>query len=82
VTLQFVLVFATRADEVPPLGFKPQPEITFQHDSQFSANHGTHNSKYPLASPCANRLMLSKTYNDFKADMEDCILQAPGFGFE
>ena len=83
VTLQSIVVFSTGADDVPPLGFDPHPEVTFQHEPQFGICR-TYISRFPLASTCANRLMLplSKTYNDFKVDMEDGILQAPGFGFE
>jgi len=35
VTLQSTVIFSTGADDVPPLGFEPHPEVTFQHEPQF-----------------------------------------------
>jgi len=83
VTLQCIVIFSTGADDKPPHGFEPHPEVAFQHEPQFGICN-TYISRFPLASTCANRLMLplSKTYNDFKVDLEDAILQAQGFGFE
>ncbi len=81
VSLAQVLAFATGADSIPPLGFRPNPLISVQHNPQMGES-GEFHSKFPIANTCANHLLLplSIDYESFKEHMEEGILQAPGFG--
>lgn len=71
-TLEQVLIFATGASEIPPVGFHPSPEVRFWDDVR------------PRSNTCANVLYLplkSEDYEDFKAFMDHAILNSPTFGF-
>ena len=73
-SLQQILIFATGADRVPPLGFAPKPLIQFSDESN-----------YPTANTCANILTLplannERCYEWFKNAMDFGILNSPGFG--
>ncbi|KAK5646175.1 hypothetical protein RI129_004639 [Pyrocoelia pectoralis] len=74
INLEDILVFATGADCVPPLGFPVTPEITFLHDSP---------SRFPIANTCALQFQLPiihKDYNIFKSDMDFGIGNCKHFG--
>ena len=71
-SLNEVLIFATGADRIPPLGFFPRPSIAFSQES-----------RYPTAKACANILTLPTahdSYVSFKESMDFGILNSPGFG--
>ena len=71
-TLRDVLIFAAGADDTPPLGFDPPPQLDF-----------TQQSKFPLGNTCANILVLSLCHEDFesfKKFMKTGLLNAPAFG--
>lgn len=72
-----VLSFVTGSDEIPPLGFNPQPMIKFWEDVR------------PKANTCGNTLYLplfpshttnTIAYEAFKENMDDGILNSPSFG--
>ena len=69
-----MLIFATGADEIPPLGFTPAPQIQFWEDVR------------PRSNTCGNVLFLPlatqslDTYDIFKSFMDDGILNSPTFG--
>lgn len=75
-TLGEVLTFATGSDEIPPLGFSPMPQIRFWEDI------------HPKANTCANTLYLPMSagshgeveFEEFKAKMDEGILNSPSFG--
>ncbi|OWF45467.1 G2/M phase-specific E3 ubiquitin-protein ligase [Mizuhopecten yessoensis] len=69
-SLKDLLVFATGADVVPPLGFQPEPSLEFAE------------GLYPLANTCAMvlRLPTIDNYQNFKANMIFGIANAPAFG--
>jgi hypothetical protein len=71
--LKDILFFATGVEYVPPLGFKTQPAIEFHREG-----------KYPLASTCGCILKLPleemDTYDKFKSNMDEGLLNAVGFG--
>lgn len=70
--LSQILIFATAAEKIPPIGFDPTPRVTF-----------TTKSKFPLGNTCANTLVLPllyDTYQEFK-DILDCGFNSShGFG--
>lgn len=73
-TLEDVLIFATGASAVPPVGLIPKPTITF-HDR----------SLFPLANTCTNTLKLpintsTKDYNLFRYKFVYGIANTAGFG--
>ena len=72
-TLTDILIFATGAARVPPLGFSPRPGIQFCL------------SKFPKANTCANILILPleyyQNYEQFKESMIFGILNSPAFGY-
>ena len=66
-----VMIFATGADEEPPLGFVPLPTLRFE------------NAKYPTANTCSNILNIPlqhQTYEEFRDAMEFGIMNCAGFG--
>ena len=77
ITPQQLLIFATGADQKPPLGFPKQPTINFNHNS-FPVGV----RKYPTANTCGLVLNLSilASYDEFKYLMEEGIRNAPTFG--
>lgn len=71
-TLHNVLQFTTGASMEPPLGFDPQPTITFQGESPL-----------PSANTCTNTILLPtmhNNYEDFKYHIVFGIANAAGFG--
>ena len=67
-----ILIFATGALRVPPLGFLPQPSVVFSKETRF-----------PTANTCANIISLPlghESYETFKESMDFTILNSPGFG--
>ncbi|XP_053380734.1 G2/M phase-specific E3 ubiquitin-protein ligase-like [Mercenaria mercenaria] len=74
VTFEDVLVFATGGNNVPYLGFSPDPSIEFVYDS------GEKN--FPQANTCSVvlRLPTVNSYEQFKENMDFGILNSPGFG--
>jgi hypothetical protein len=75
VTLPAILVFATGADEVPPLGFRSKATIRFWDDVR------------PRSNTCSNVLFLplhqdedDVAFDAFKELMDDAILNSPTFG--
>ncbi|XP_031333806.1 uncharacterized protein LOC116176150 [Photinus pyralis] len=76
ITLADILIFATGADCVPPLGFPIVPKIMFLH--------GENSGKYPLANTCALNLKIPtihKRYDDFKANLDFAFGNCKSFGF-
>ena len=74
-TLEDILIFATGANEPPPLGFHPNPTIQFWNDVR------------PKSNTCGNVLFLplhqssdEVSYETFKSYMDDGILNSPTFG--
>jgi hypothetical protein len=75
VKLKDILIFATCANEVPPLGFKPSPTIQFWNDVR------------PRSNTCGNVLFLplhkinvEVSYEAFTSFMDDAIMNSPTFG--
>ncbi|RXM93522.1 G2/M phase-specific E3 ubiquitin-protein ligase [Acipenser ruthenus] len=73
-----VLSFVTGENQIPPLCFDPQPSIEFIQ----SKDGNDELSKYPEANTCASvlRLPFSKSYEQFKTNMDFGIQNSPGFG--
>ena len=76
VNLSQILQFVTGAAEIPPLRFKNQPRVVFNHVDPLRKLE---------ANTCALQLCLpakdKMTENDsFKEESTDCILNSPGFG--
>ena len=75
-TLEKILVFATGADSIPPMGFLPSPTIEFWDNI------------HPRSNACANVMVLplhlkdglSLSYEKFRDLMDRGILNAPCFG--
>lgn len=76
-TLSDILQFVTGSNDIPAIGFIPQPTILFLHGE---------NAKQKLsANTCSNTLKLVITddlckYNNFQEDVLFCIMNSPGFG--
>lgn len=73
VTLEDILVFATGADKIPPLGFPSKPKLCFLHDEQHL---------YPRGNTCGLILYLPvvhRNYDSFKYNMDFGILNANAF---
>ena len=75
VKLEDILIFATCASEVPPLGLEPNPSTKFWNDVR------------PRSNTCGNVLFLSLhkmnsevSYEEFKSLMDDAIINSPTFG--
>uniref|UniRef100_A0A3Q3MJA4 HECT domain-containing protein n=1 Tax=Mastacembelus armatus TaxID=205130 RepID=A0A3Q3MJA4_9TELE len=70
-SLKDILIFATGLNTLPPSQIQPQPKLIFQSTSRF-----------PVSSTCANtiKIPISKTYDQFKIDMDFGIRNSPGFG--
>ena len=71
-SLKDILIFATGADETPPLKFVPASLLQF-----------TEESKFPLENNCANIMVLSLSHNNcgsFKDAMKTEILNASAYG--
>ena len=65
-----LLVFVTGSATIPPLGFHPQPTITFGHRQDF-AEPDDQSIDYPFANTCSNslRLPVLSSSDDFCANM-------------
>ncbi|XP_041916321.1 G2/M phase-specific E3 ubiquitin-protein ligase-like isoform X2 [Alosa sapidissima] len=77
--LASILIFATGASRIPPLGFSPRPSVEFLHKE-----HGTDTTyKLPIANTCINclKLPLHTTYNDFQENIDFALDNTHGFGF-
>ena len=75
VKLEDILIFATCASEVPPLGLEPNPNIKLWNDVR------------PRSNTCGNLLFLplhkmnsEVSYEEFKSLMDDAIINSPTFG--
>ncbi|KAB0805056.1 hypothetical protein PPYR_02026 [Photinus pyralis] len=76
VTLTDVLIFATGADVLPPLGFPVKPTIQFLH--------GEDSRSFPMANTCGLEFKLPtchSTYEQFKENMNFAIGNCKSFGF-
>ncbi|XP_050960972.1 G2/M phase-specific E3 ubiquitin-protein ligase-like [Labeo rohita] len=71
VSVEGVLMFATRLSSLPPSGLEPPPKIQFLD-----------NSAFPMANTCTNslKLPLLDSYILFKSQMDFGIQNSPGFG--
>ena len=73
-SLADVLVFFTRASDIPPLGFPVLASLSFDVSAV-----------YPTASTCALRLVLptkySADYSNFKSKMVQALTCHGGFGW-
>ena len=69
-----ILVFATGASSLPPMGFDEQPSITFKKEG----------GEFPTSSTCTNTLYLptvhSNNYKAFKYKFVFALTGAVGFG--
>ncbi|KAL2089685.1 hypothetical protein ACEWY4_014373 [Coilia grayii] len=76
--LASILIFATGASRIPPLGFAPQPSIEFLHSDMQSGSP----SQLPMANTCINclKLPLHTSYNTFKTSMDFALGNTHGFG--
>ncbi|KAL7394632.1 hypothetical protein ABVT39_000937 [Epinephelus coioides] len=76
ITLEDVLMFATGADRIPPLGFSVVPSLAFLHE------HSQRKRKFPEANTCAliMRLPMHASYEQFNDSMISGIKQSPQFG--
>uniref|UniRef100_A0A3B5QY90 HECT domain-containing protein n=1 Tax=Xiphophorus maculatus TaxID=8083 RepID=A0A3B5QY90_XIPMA len=68
-SLQDILMFATGLNTLPPSSILPPPKLIFQATSRF-----------PVSSTCSNtiKIPMSKTYHQFKEDMDFGIQNSPG----
>uniref|UniRef100_M3ZR45 HECT domain-containing protein n=1 Tax=Xiphophorus maculatus TaxID=8083 RepID=M3ZR45_XIPMA len=68
-SLQDILMFATGLNTLPPSSILPPPKLIFQATSRF-----------PVSSTCPNtiKIPMSKTYHQFKEDMDFGIQNSPG----
>ncbi|MBN3277309.1 G2E3 ligase, partial [Polyodon spathula] len=69
VSLETILVFATAADAVPPMGFVPEPSIEFLH------NQGQLQEMFPQGETSFNilKLPIVQTYEEFRRSMDYAI---------
>ena len=72
-TLENILVFATGASEVPPLGFRPSPSIQFWDDIRPRSNT-CGNVLFPPLYPDSKNEVLYETFQSF---MDDAIFNFP-----
>ncbi|XP_049926216.1 G2/M phase-specific E3 ubiquitin-protein ligase-like isoform X2 [Epinephelus moara] len=77
ITLEDVLMFATGADRIPPLGFSVVPSLAFLHEPLNSQRK----RKFPEANTCAliMRLPMHASYEQFSDSMISGIKQSPQF---
>ena len=76
-TLSTILIFATGADKVPPLGFHPKPMIQFWHDVRPRSNTCGNVLFLPLYPSCDGEV----EFDTFKSYyMNEAILNSPTFG--
>ena len=73
VTLCDILIFATGASKIPPMGFSPQPTLSFWEDVRAKAN------------TCGTVLFLPmvpevENFERFQEMMDDGIMNSPCFG--
>ena len=75
ITQPALLIFATGANEIPPLGLRPKPSLSFWNDVR------------PRSNTCANILYLplhlqndDVNHDTFKELMDHAILNSPTFG--
>ena len=75
VTLGDVLIFATGLNQIPAMGFIPQPNLEFLHPMEAS-------SHFPKANTCALilRIPVGLSFEEFKDKMEFGIGGAEQFG--
>ena len=75
IKLEDILVFATGASEVPPMGFDEQPSVSFKNPDEVGG-------ALPSASTCSNTMYLPvhDTYGTFKDKFLFGITCAVGFG--
>lgn len=75
VNLEDILVFATGAAKIPPMGFGEQPTVAFKKRHEAG-------SALPSASTCTNRLYLPAhdTYEAFRYKFLFGVTCAVGFG--
>nr|XP_014352071.1 PREDICTED: G2/M phase-specific E3 ubiquitin-protein ligase [Latimeria chalumnae] len=66
-SLEEILIFATGADAIPPIGFVPEPSIEFWHSRE--------RSPFPIGNKCKNTLKfpITKTYKEFKRNMDFAV---------
>ncbi|XP_072574531.1 uncharacterized protein [Paramormyrops kingsleyae] len=76
--LEAILVFATGAKAVPPIGFSPPPSIEFLH----LEHEAETTSRLPIANTCIDclKLPLHTTYTDFQENMDFALGNTYGFG--
>lgn len=76
ITLSDLLIFATGADCIPPLGFIPMPLIRFWEHVRPRSNTCDNTIYLPLFSNSVDEV----EYEEFKDKMDDGILNSPSFG--
>ncbi|KAJ3640473.1 hypothetical protein Zmor_003767 [Zophobas morio] len=85
VTLKEILIFATGASSIPPLGFSTKPVIQFMHTKVTHENLTDVCKKryFPEANTCALQIHLPvfhKDYCNFELDMDFAITNSKMFG--
>ncbi|XP_013855982.1 uncharacterized protein LOC106511791 [Austrofundulus limnaeus] len=77
--LENILVFATGAKEIPPIGFSPAPSIEFLHESSEECSS---KRMLPMANTCVNclKLPIITSYEVFKENMDYALGNTQGFG--
>jgi hypothetical protein len=70
VSLRDILIFATGASKIPPMGFSPQPTLSFWEDVR------------PKANTCGTVMFLPTALEveKFQEMMDDGIMNSPFFG--
>ena len=71
--LNGLLIFATGLEDIPPLGFFPQPEIIFGHLEDFNGKDIT--AAFPFANTCTHtlRLPVLDDYEIFKGNVISAV---------
>ena len=73
VSLRDILIFATGASKIPPMGFSPQPTVSFWEDVRPKANTWGTVLFLPMALEVEN-------FEKFEEMMDDGIMNSPFFG--
>ena len=77
--MEAILTFITGLDVIPPLGFQPEPSITFGHPDTLEPGDWT--KDYPVVNVCSHsiRLPVVDTYETFTINMSAAIEMATTF---
>jgi len=75
--LSDLLIFVTGLETVPPLGFDPQPSLTFAHIDDVT----NISQSFPFANTCSNslRIPVLPTYAEFNSNFKAAMSMAVTF---